>query len=86
MSCPETCSYSFGRIPMVYFFSKHGRFVQCEIHPGRPHVLVMIGPGDQQQCTEQYATSGELTLRWEHVLGHMERNGWSGPFGRDPRS
>jgi hypothetical protein len=27
---------------VIYFFAKQDQFVQCEMHPGRPHVLTVI--------------------------------------------
>ena len=51
------------RAQVIYFFSKQHQFVQCEIHPGRPHVLTAIDPDgvghtERHSCAE--STSGAL--------------------------
>ena len=69
---------------MIYFFSKHQQFLQCEVHPGPPRVLRVIEPGGHEQ-TERCSTAAELQLRWEEVRRQLQGAGWSGPFGRDPR-
>ena len=38
---------------MIFFFWKHQQFVQCEIHPGRPHVFRLIDSGGEEH-TERY--------------------------------
>lgn len=69
---------------MIYFFSKDSQYVQCEIYPGRPHVLRIIRSGGNVR-TERYTTSAELQLRLDHVYGELSSDGWIGPFGRDSR-
>lgn len=69
---------------MIYFFSKGPEYLQCEIHPGRPHVLTFVAPdGDTQ--SERYASGSDLVERWEQLTVRMAVDGWQGPFGRDPR-
>ena len=69
---------------MIYFFAKQQQFVQCEIHPGRPHVLTIIDP-DGVEHTERHSCAEQLLVRWTEVHGQLARDGWIGPFGRDGR-
>jgi hypothetical protein len=69
---------------MVYFFSRARQFVQCEIHPGPPHVLTLIEPGGSER-TELHDSTGALHERWEEVQQQLALDGWQGPFGRDSR-
>ena len=69
---------------MIYFFSNGSEYVQCEIHPGRPHLLTLISPdGDSQ--SERFTSTAHLTERWEQLTDALQARGWSGPFGRDVR-
>ena len=70
---------------MIYFFSNGSEYVQCEIHPGRPHVLTLI-THDGESHSERFASGADLTERWEQLTVAMGDNGWDGPLGRDPRS
>ena len=69
---------------MIYFFSKGPEYLQCEIQPGRPHVLTLVAPDGAVQ-SERYASGSDLVERWEQLTVHMADDGWHGPFGRDPR-
>ena len=69
---------------MIYFFAKQRQFVQCEIHPGRPHVFRVIH-SDGEELTEEYSSASDLQTRWYEVAAELTRIGWSGPFGRDGR-
>ena len=69
---------------MIYFFWKHQQFVQCEIHPGRPHVFTVIDSGGEE-LTGRYNSAAELEQRWAEVNKQLIREGWTGPFGRDAR-
>ena len=69
---------------MIYFFSNGSEFVQCEIHPGRPHVLTLISPDGESQ-SERFVSTAHLTERWGQLTDALQDNGWSGPFGRDGR-
>ena len=69
---------------MIYFFCKNSEFLQCEIHPGRPHVLRIIGSGGEVQ-TERYTTSADLQFRLDHLHADLRIDGWTGPLGRDSR-
>jgi len=70
---------------VIYFFSKGPAYLQCEIHPGRPHVLMFMAPDGATQ-SERYASGSDLIERWELFTVRMAVDGWQGPFGRDPRS
>ena len=70
---------------MIYFFSNGCEYVQCEIHPGRPHVLTLISP-DGDSHSERFTSGAHLTERWDQLTAAMGDKGWDGPFGRDPRS
>ena len=69
---------------MIYSFRKHQQFVQCEIHPGRPHVFTLIDSGGEEH-TERYHSAADLEERWREVTRQLSCGGWSGPFGRDAR-
>jgi hypothetical protein len=69
---------------MIYFFWKHQQFVQCEIHPGRPHVFRLIDSGGEEH-TERYDSAEDLQDRWSELTRELTCGGWSGPFGRDAR-
>jgi hypothetical protein len=69
---------------MIYFFARAGQFTRCEIHPGRPHRMIVCSPDGLEQI-EQHSSSAELHTRWEDLCDRLEADGWSGPFGRDPR-
>jgi hypothetical protein len=63
---------------MIYLFSKRHQFVQCEIHPGSPHVFtVMDSSGDE--ITERYHSIADLQERWYEVANQLSSDGWSGP-------
>lgn len=69
---------------MIYFFSNGREYIQCEIYPGRPHVLTLVSPdGDSE--SERFNSIADLTDRWEQLSDALQRCGWSGPFGRDVR-
>jgi hypothetical protein len=70
---------------VIYFFTNGCEYVQCEIRSGRPHVLTFVLP-DGSSESERYASTVHLMARWREVTDAMEHNGWTGPFGRDPRS
>lgn len=70
---------------MIYFFSNGSEYVQCEIYPGRPHVLTVI-TNDGESHSERFSSSAHLTERWDQLSVAMNENGWMGPFGRDPRT
>ena len=70
---------------MIYFFSKGPEYLQCEIQPGRPHVLTFVAPNGATQ-SERYACGSDLVERWELLTVSMVVDGWQGPFGRDPRT
>ena len=68
---------------MIYFFLNGSEYLQCEIYPGRPHVLTVISPGSP--CySERFTSTAHLRERWAQVTQALAENGWSGPFGRDP--
>jgi len=69
---------------MIYFFSNGSEYVQCEIYPGRPHVLTVISP-DGESNSERFVSTVHLTERLEQFTDALQGNGWSGPFGRDGR-
>jgi hypothetical protein len=69
---------------VIYFFSKGREYLQCEIQPGRPHVLTLVAPDGGAQ-SERYASGSDLVERWEQLTVDMTDDGWHGPFGRDPR-
>jgi hypothetical protein len=66
---------------VIYFFSKDEQFVRCEIYPGRPHVLTVIGV-DGAERTERHESATDLNKRWNELLTEFAGNGWQGPFGR----
>lgn len=70
---------------MIYFFEKDDAFVQCEIHPGLPHVLKVIDTSGVVHA-EAHASAELLEERWRQVRARLAHDGWRGPFGRDPRS
>lgn len=70
---------------LIYFFAKQQQFVQCEIHPGPPHVFRLID-SDGEELTERYGSATELQERWYQVATQLTRIGWSGPFGPDLRT
>ena len=69
---------------MIYFFWKQQQFVQCEIHPGRPHLFTVIDSGGEEH-TERYHSAEDVQERWRELTNELTRGGWSGPFGRDAR-
>jgi hypothetical protein len=69
---------------VICFFSQQGRFVQCEIYPGQPHILTVID-ADGVERTESHTLDDHLQTRWNEVCVQLSRDGWSGPFGRDAR-
>lgn len=69
---------------VIYFFAKQDRFVQCEMHPGRPHVLTVID-ADGVEHTERHSCVDQLLERWTEIHRQLARDGWIGPFGRDGR-
>jgi len=69
---------------VIYFFSKGDRFVQCEIYPGRPHVLTVVDVSGAER-TERFHSGGDLHDRWTEVQQQLLADGWSGPLGRDAR-
>lgn len=69
---------------VIYFFTKSQAYVQCELHPGRPNRLTVLGPGDVEY-TERFATADALQQRWDELRTRLVQDGWSGPFGRDAR-
>ena len=69
---------------VIYFFAKQDQFVQCEMHPGRPHVLTIID-ADGVEHTERHSSVDQLLERWTEVHRQLARDGWIGPFGRDGR-
>ena len=69
---------------MIYFFAKQQQFVQCEVHPGCPHVFRVID-SDGEALTERYSSASDLQERCDEVAAELTRRGWSGPFGRDGR-
>lgn len=69
---------------MIYFFSTGSEYVQCEINPGRPHVLTVISP-DGDSHSERFTCTSQLTERWDQLSDALQAEGWFGPFGRDPR-
>lgn len=71
-------------IGVIYFFSKDHRFVQCEIYPGRPHVLTVVDASGAER-TERFHSGGDLHDRWTEVQQQLLAEGWSGPLGRDAR-
>jgi hypothetical protein len=71
-------------IGVIYFFSKGDRFVQCEIYPGRPHVLTVVDASGVER-TERFHAGGDLHDRWTEVQQQLLADGWSGPLGRDAR-
>ena len=70
---------------MIYFFAKGRQFTQCEIHPGRPHVLRVLDPLGTEHA-ESFMSSHDLADRWSEITQTMQRDGWFGPFGRDARA
>jgi hypothetical protein len=69
---------------VIYFFSRGADFVQCEVHPGSPHVLTVIAPATTEH--EEYESFDKLHERLDELTRHLNRDGWQGPFGRDARS
>ena len=70
---------------MICFFAKGSRFVQCEIHPGQPHVLRVIEPSGTEHV-EHYASPHALEQRWSEIATALHHDGWLGPLGRDGRA
>jgi hypothetical protein len=70
---------------VIYFFSKGREYFQCEIHWGQPHLLTLVSSDGSSQ-SERYGSSADLSERWLELADDMEDSGWTGPFGRDPRS
>ena len=70
---------------VIYFFSKGREYFQCEIHWGQPHLLTLVSSDGSSQ-SERYGSSADLSERWLELVDDMEDSGWTGPFGRDPRS
>jgi hypothetical protein len=69
---------------MIYFFTRQGSFIQCEIYPGQPNLLSVIDP-DGLAVTERYASAEDLLARWRELRQGLQADGWSGPIGRDSR-
>lgn len=69
---------------MIYFFSNGSEYVQCEIYPGRPHLLTLIS-ADGDSHSERFTSTAHLTERWEQLTDALQADGWSGPFNRDVR-
>lgn len=67
---------------MIYLFSKRQQFIQCEIHPGAPHVFTIVdSSGDE--LIERYHSTSDLQERWYEVTSHLSSEGWSGPHAVD---
>jgi hypothetical protein len=47
---------------MIYFFLKNGEYAQCEIYPGRPHVLTYIDATGTSQI-ERFHNGDDLEAR-----------------------
>ena len=69
---------------MIHVVSKQHQFLRCEIYPGQPHVLTVIG-ADGVEHTERHSTTEALEARWTDLRTQLVRDGWIGPFGRDER-
>ena len=69
---------------MIHFASKQHQFLRCEIYPGQPHVLTVIG-ADGVEHTERHTTTEALEARWSDLRTQLVRDGWIGPFDRDER-
>ena len=69
---------------MIYFFSNGSEYVQCEIYPGRPHLLTLISP-DGDSHPERFTSTSHLIERWQQLTDALQAEGWSGPIGRDVR-
>jgi hypothetical protein len=69
---------------VIYFFSRQGQFVRCEIHPGQPNLLTVIDANGIEH-TERHTCADDLEARWTEVRTELSRAGWIGPFGRDAR-
>ena len=67
---------------MMYFFTRDRQFLQCEVLP--PRILKVIDPGGREHI-ERCSTASDLNLQWDAVRLQLRLDGWSGPFGRDPR-
>jgi hypothetical protein len=70
---------------VIYFFLKDRQFVQCEIHPGPPHILTVID-AEGSAHSESYAVTETLQEHWGDICRRLELEGWQGPFGRDSRA
>ena len=70
---------------MIYFFLKSGVYLQCEIYPGRPHVLTYVDATGTPQ-TERFHKGDDLDARWQSLQHELNADGWTGPLGRDARS
>ena len=80
--CPRVGRHRLSAV--IYFFSRGAEFMQCEVHPGSPHVLTVIAPGTAEH--EEYESFDKLRERLDELTRHLNRDGWQGPFGRDARS
>jgi hypothetical protein len=69
----------------MYFFSRDDEFIQCEIHPGAPHMLAVIKPGEPK-AVEWHRSSETLDARQNEIREEFTRQGWFGPFGRDSQA
>jgi hypothetical protein len=70
---------------VIYFFCKGAEYLQCEIQPGRPHVLTFVAPDGAMQ-SERYTSGFDLVERFEQLTLRLAADGWLGPVGHDPRS
>jgi hypothetical protein len=84
-SCDDGPLANTRRLRLVYFFERDLVFIRCEIEPGSPHILTVTYPGGTVH-TEKHASGDSLDEHWQELRAQFVRDGWSGPFGRDPRS
>jgi hypothetical protein len=69
---------------VIHLSSKQHQFLRCEIFPGQPHVLTVVG-ADGVEHIERHTTTEALEARWTDLRTQLLRDGRIGPFGRDGR-
>jgi hypothetical protein len=58
---------------MIYFFSRDGDSLQCEIHPGSPRELTVVRASSQQ--ADAHDSSEGFENRWRELTRHLQAGG-----------
>lgn len=70
---------------MLYFFEKSREFLQYEVQETDvPEVFAIVATYPDGLTRTEYVTGEtELKSRWKSIEDVLQKEGWSGPHGRD---